>query len=403
MNVGVIFDAESKSGGGFFQSLSSAIMLNKINDSRFNFIFIVFSTEVEKELQSKGLKTINFKDSFIFNAYKKIYDIKIFSKFFKKFKYKNTFFKFLIKSKINFLIFLGPSSLINFLENINFSYTILDVHYKIHSFFPEYRGKDYYLDREKVLQEAVDKSFKVLVDTNTTKQDVSFYYKCKPEKIIVQPFVPYLPKTIDEKKNYQLNADIKKRINLQENQKYFFYPAQFWAHKNHKYIIDFLNLLKNENKKNYKVVCCGSNKKNRSYVEKLIKENTLENDFIIFNYLSDEEVIQLYKNSFGLIMPTYVARSTLPLYESFYFRKPVFYSNDILDDKLYQFVIGFDSTNPNDLLNKLKSIENGEIDLEKKVNLAYQYYKEVCSEEYFVKNYQKIINEYDYLRKRWEK
>ena len=77
--------------------------------------------------------------------------------------------------------------------------------------------------------------------------------------------------------------------------------------------------------------------------------------------------------------------------------------NDILDDKLYQFVIGFDSTNPNDLLNKLKSIENGEIDLEKKVNLAYQYYKEACSEEYFVKNYQKIINEYDYLRKRWEK
>ena len=67
-------------------------------------------------------------------------------------------------------------------------------------FFPEYRGKNYYSDRDAIIQEAVNRSFKILVDTETTKKDVSFYYKCKLEKIVVQPFNPFLPKYLIIKK-----------------------------------------------------------------------------------------------------------------------------------------------------------------------------------------------------------
>ncbi|WP_415321011.1 glycosyltransferase [Candidatus Pelagibacter sp. Uisw_092] len=402
MNIGIIFDAPNNSGGGFFQSLSSAIILNKIKDPKFNFFYIVFSDEVEKTLLSKGLKTINFKNNLLFSIYKKINNISFFSKILNKLKYKNLFYKLLKKNKINFVVFLGPSTLVNFLEDINFSYSIYDVQHKTHTFFPEYRLGNYFSERDNLLQKSIDKSFKIFVDTDTTKKDVTFYYNCKPDKIIVQPFIPFLPKLFDEKKNYELNPEIKNKINLKNGQKYLFYPAQFWAHKNHRYIADFLKLMKNNNNKSYKIVCCGSNRSNRSYVEKIIKENNLTEDFIIFNYLSNDEVIQLYQNSFGLIMPTYVARSTLPLYESFFFHKPVFYSNDILDNKLYQFVIGFNSNDPSDLVNKFKNIENGEIDLKKLTNSAFEYYKSTCNDEIFINNYKKMIDEYSYLRNRWE-
>mgnify|MGYP006130232873 FL=1 len=218
----------------------------------------------------------------------------------------------------------------------------------------------------------------------------------------MQPFIPFLPKLFDKKKKYDLNLEIKNKINLKNSQKYFFYPAQFWAHKNHRYIVDFLRLMKKNNNQGYKVVCCGTRKSNIHYIEKIIKENNLTEDFIILDFLSNDEVIQLYKNSFGLIMPTYVARSTLPLYESFFFKKPVFYSNNILDDKLYQYVIGFNSYHPEDLMDKLKSIENGEIDLNKLTDSAFEYYKSSCSDEVFVDNYKKMIDEYNYLRNRWE-
>lgn len=402
MNIGIIFDTNTKAGGGFYQSLSSAIMLNKIHEKKFDLFFIVFSDEVEKILRSRGLKTLKFKRNIFLSFYKSIIKFEIISKLLNKLNYKNIFFKFLIKNKIKFIIFLGPSTLINFLENINYSYTIYDIQHKTFPFFPEYRGKNYYSDRDSIIQEAVNKSFRILVDTEKTKEDVSFYYKCKTEKIIVQPFNPFLPKIFDNKKDYSLSEKIKKKINLKNNQNYLFYPAQFWPHKNHRYIVDFLNLQKKIGKDSYKVVCCGSNRGNRNYIDKIVKKNDLEENFIIFNFLSDEEVIQLYTNCFGLIMPTYVARSTLPLYESFFFQKPVFYSKNILDEEIYKYVVSFDLNNPNDLIDKLKNIEDKKIDINNLTNLAFEYYKNKCNENLFINNYKKIINEFEYLSNRWE-
>lgn len=402
MKIGVIFEATKNSGGGFFQSLSSAINLDKIKDPRFDFIYITFSDEANKALLSRGLKTINFKKNLLFNLYKRISNISFFSKLLDKLNYKNSFYKLLTKNKINFIVFIGPSTLTKYLEDINFSYSVYDVQHRSHPFFPEYRTKNYFLNREAALQNAINRSFKIFVDTDTTKKDVSFYYNCNPEKIVVQPFIPFLPKFFEEKKNYELNSEIKNKINLKNDQKYFFYPAQFWAHKNHRYIVDFLKLLKKNDNQIYKVVCCGTRKSNVNYIEKIIEKNNLTQDFIILDFLTNDEVIQLYKNSFGIIMPTYVARSTLPLYESFFFKKPVFYSNNILDDKLYQYVIGFNSYYPEDLVDKLKSVENGEINLNKLTNSAFEYYKNSCSDEVFVGNYKKMIDEYDYLRNRWE-
>lgn len=402
MNIGVIFDAVNKSGGGFFQSLSSAIMLNKIKDSKINFYYIVFSDETEKILSSKGLNTINFKKSFLFNLYKRFHKIYFIKKILNKINFNNPLVKLLKQKNINFLIFLGPSTLTNFIDDYNYTYNIYDIQHKSHSFFPEYRFNNYFSDRENIIKNSINKSFKVVVDTQTTKEDIVFYYNCRAEKIIVQSFMPYLPKMDINNESLPKDSKILKKINLKEKQKYLFYPAQFWPHKNHKYLIDFLNLMIKNKNFNYKIVCCGSKKSNRKYIDDLIEKNQLNESFIIFEYLNDNEVIQLYKNAFGVVMPTYVARSTLPLYESFYFRKPVFYSNDILDKKLYEFVIGFDLNEPADLVKKIESVENGEFDLIKLTNAAFEHYKITCSEEKFMSNYKKIIEEYNYLRNRWE-
>ena len=51
-------------------------------------------------------------------------------------------------------------------------------------------------------------------------------------------------------------------------------------------------------------------------------------------------------------MPTYVATSSLPLYETFYFEKNIFYSKDILDKKLENLTITVDLEN-SDLADKM--------------------------------------------------
>ena len=52
-------------------------------------------------------------------------------------------------------------------------------------------------------------------------------------------------------------------------------------------------------------------------------------------------------------MPTYVARTTLPLLEALYFELPIFYSKNILDKEYSKYVNEFDLNNPSELYDKL--------------------------------------------------
>ena len=63
---------------------------------------------------------------------------------------------------------------------------------------------------------------------------------------------------------------MKKKYNLPE--KYIFYPAMYLPHKNHKYIIDVINILNNKFNIEMSAVFCGSDK---GYLNK-IKQYSVE-------------------------------------------------------------------------------------------------------------------------------
>ena len=70
------------------------------------------------------------------------------------------------------------------------------------------------------------------------------------------------------------------------------------------------------------------------------------NFFIFLNYVSDDDLIFLYKNCSALIIPSLVGTHTFPLYEGFYFKKPLIYNSKNLDQKFRENVI---SLNTDDL------------------------------------------------------
>ena len=55
-----------------------------------------------------------------------------------------------------------------------------------------------------------------------------------------------LPTIYKEKLDIVKYAEIYLKFELPNNKKIIFYPAQFWAHKNHKYIIDVAEILKSK-------------------------------------------------------------------------------------------------------------------------------------------------------------
>ena len=72
------------------------------------------------------------------------------------------------------------------------------------------------------------------------------YFNSDAKKIIVQSYLFTLPHIYELNKHLDYN-DIYQKLNL-PNKDIIFYPAQFWAHKNHKYILDIaIHLKKKKN------------------------------------------------------------------------------------------------------------------------------------------------------------
>lgn len=130
--------------------------------------------------------------------------------------------------------------------------------------------------------------------------------------------------------------------------------------------------------------------------------NKLKENFIIFNYLKNEEVIALYLKATALIMPTYVGRSSLPLYEAFFFKVPIFYSKGILDQKLEDLINSFDLNNPRDLSDKLHDHLLNKINSEEKVKNAYKYYMDNLNDNLRIGTLKKIFEDYVYFQSRWK-
>ena len=101
-------------------------------------------------------------------------------------------------------------------------------------------------------------------------------------------------------------------------------------------------------------------------------------------------------------MPTFCGPTNLPIYESFFFKKIIFYTKNLIpNDPINDHLIPIDISSPNDLYEKLEICFDKER-LKKIVIKNYDYYQLVCNEEDFKTNYEKILDEFSYLIDRWK-
>ena len=302
INVGVIIDITPESGGKLHMTISMCKYLKKIKE--YNFVYITTFKESKKILNKKiGTKIL------VFNKIE--LKVKILNKLKNLFSFlpiQYPFEKFLRKNSINSVFFLDPSPLINHFKNINFIYTIFDLEHRKLLNLPEFDKKTS-LKRDKDYKIACNNCSKLVVGTKKIKSQVSKIYNINLNKIYELRFPPpitELPKKLKFKK-INMNGD------------YLLYPAQFWAHKNHIYIVNAINYLKKIKKLDFKVVFTGYDKGNLHEIENLIKNFNLQESFLIFNYVDDHTLRDLYKNCLAVIIPTKVAPHTFPLYEAFFF------------------------------------------------------------------------------------
>ena len=321
MTTAILFDAVRSNGGSYQMSINNLLTIIK-NFKKKKIKYIILTHKKDYDLRRLKIKyqiiQLSLRD-FFFIFLKKIL---VLENFFNKFNLKSEFEKKLLKKKISLLIFLFTSWKSFLLEKIKFTATVLDTS---HIDFQKKKFKEIskvvFLIREYLNKKVLPKAFKIIVESEDLKKRIINLYKLNPNSIIS---IPNLPSMLLKNK---IKVNIKKgneKFNSFKN--FYFYPAQFWEHKNHKIILEAVKKLKSK-KKNIYFVFCGKDKGNLKYINKKIQEYGIEENIKIFNYLKDDELFLLYKKCKALIMPSFFGPTNIPPVEAWLLGVAVGYSS----------------------------------------------------------------------------
>ena len=100
-------------------------------------------------------------------------------------------------------------------------------------------------------------------------------------------------------------------------------------------------------------------------------------------------------------MPTTGGPTNLPLYESFYFKKIIFYSKHLIfENKLSDNLITVDIDKPAEFCEKIINLNEDQKKLI--TEKAFEFYKTICSFKNFKKTYLSIIEDFISSRKKWK-
>lgn len=201
---------------------------------------------------------------------------------------------------------------------------IHDLQHKINPQFPEVNADGQHSWRELMYRKSIEKARIIVAESDIGRQYIQAFYGVPSERIVV---LPYLPPDYLQRQTKETLERVKKEFNLPD--RFLFYPAQMWPHKNHTHIIKAVHLL-NEKEIKACVVFSGSKKevfgvyKN---MESLVETYGLQDQVMHLGYVDTDVMSALYQLAEALIMPTSFGPSNIPILEAWAMDCPVIYSN----------------------------------------------------------------------------
>ncbi len=380
LNIAVIFDQEIASGGGFQQGLNASLLASEISPKLGLIKFFHTKKKIKKNLNNNGINSKLINLSFFEKIYlflKTTEKYRIIYKIIRIFFDCNFFEAFLLRHNIDLVYFISPSRYSLDLNKLNFIFTIWDICHREHIEFPEVKLKGEFENRELRIKYASKRAISIIVDSEISKSNLNKKYNVDKSRIKVIPFEPL--KEI-KKFNHSNTSSLEVLAKYKIQNKYIFYPAQLWPHKNHIYILKGLYLLQKKHNISIDAVFSGGDKGNKKAIIQYAKKLRIAERIIFTGFLTNEELISLYKMSQALVMPTYFGPTNIPPFEAFKLGIPVIYSNlHGLREQIKDAGSLVDLDNPDTLascLFKLLKDSNFRSDLIKK---GYKLYNEVES------------------------
>jgi glycosyltransferase involved in cell wall biosynthesis len=325
MRIAVVFEGNLTSGGGFQQIVNMALLLNKRNSPNRKYIFFTSNEQNKNDLLNLGIESNVIDITIIKKLIIFIRKQRRLKNILDKIGLNYSLDKYFDQFKIDLVYFTGGVGMALKLEYMNFICTVWDLCHRDHPEFPEIRENGEFEAREFVFNKVLPKAVAIIVDSETGKKNLSKYYNLSPERIFIIPFSPAV--SVDRfKQNSQDNeVSISRKYNIKYP--YIFYPAQFWSHKNHIYILKAIKILNENNGPKISVVFSGSEGPSFNHIINKIKFMNLEDQIHVIGFAPNHEIPHIYQQSLALVMPTWFGPTNIPPLEAFSLKVPVLYPN----------------------------------------------------------------------------
>jgi glycosyltransferase involved in cell wall biosynthesis len=199
-------------------------------------------------------------------------------------------------------------------------FTVFDVEHARQPWFPEVSADGEWERRERYFARHILKATRVIVPNEAGREQIVHHFRINPERVLClgHPTPAFALEAGGEEPSSRERVE---RFGI--GGRYLFYPAQFWAHKNHATLFDTLAVLLRDGGEPYELALAGSDKGQLSHVRDLAREAGVSERVHFLGFVENEDLVALYQHAHALTYLSFFGPENLPPLEAFALGCPV--------------------------------------------------------------------------------
>lgn len=320
MKIVAILETQITDGGAFNQGLNAIVQMQRICSGRFE--FEVFSTRPAnlEVLAQLGIAATGVRISLWDRVIAYLGKMPWWRPFQPRLKVFGPLERKLIAHGCDLAYFPTPTSAMECLQRMNYIATVYDLCHRDHPEFPEVSEFGRFRMRDEEYAANLARAFIVITESDQLSEKIAFRYGIDRDHCLAMPLS--LASHLQGRDSSNKETVLAK-YRLREG--YFFYPAQFWAHKNHIRILQALEILKKRGT-SLNIVFVGSDQGNLQHVVSFANREGISDQVRFLGFVPTEDMQGLYDGCAAVVMPTYFGPTNLPPLEAWHAGKPLIYS-----------------------------------------------------------------------------
>ena len=272
---------------------------------------------------------------------------------------------------------------------------VWDLQHRLQPWFPEVSARGNWQHRDSLYSAVLGRAAAVIVGTQVGKLEVERFFRIDPSRILIMPHPT--PRFLEAP--VEVKRSVREKYGITGD--YLFYPAQFWAHKNHVNLLLALKLLQSRLDRSLSVVFVGADHGNLGHVKATVERLDLADRVHFLGFVPREDLIDLYRQAFALSYVTFFGPENLPPLEAFALGCPVI-ASDVSGarEQLGDAVLYVDPTSPEQMTEAVLRLAREEGLRERLIGAGRKIAK-ARTPEGFVRDALAFLDRFEAVRRCW--